>query len=145
MTQAHYIDSVKDDQELDPQFKNLLKHHWMEESQHAKLDTMVVDRLAREGDAAAIEKAFAHFAAIGDAVGGLLQQQTQLDLESLQAAAGRKLSAQEREQIAAVQLKAYRYTFLASGLLHKNFLATCDQLSPGSADKMREMAKALSA
>jgi hypothetical protein len=44
-----------------------------------------------------------------------------------------------------VQLKAYRYTFLVSGLLHKNFLATCDQLSPGSADKMREMATALSA
>src|SRR5215510_11639587 len=32
MTQRHYIDSVKDDQSLDPQFKSLLKHHWMEEA-----------------------------------------------------------------------------------------------------------------
>ena len=29
MTQRHYLDSVKDAQELDPQFKSLLKHHWM--------------------------------------------------------------------------------------------------------------------
>ena len=36
MTQRHYLDSVKDDQELDPQFKSLLKHHWMEEAQHTR-------------------------------------------------------------------------------------------------------------
>jgi len=46
MTQRHYIDSVQDDQGLDPQFKSLLKHHWMEEAQHAKLDTLMVQALA---------------------------------------------------------------------------------------------------
>ena len=145
MTQAHYVESVKDAQDLDPQFKNLLKHHWMEEAQHAKLDTLLVDKLARAGGAAAIEKAFADFAALGTAVDGLLGQQVQLDLDSLQAAAGRTLSAAERTEIAAAQTRAYRYTFLASGLLTKNFLATCDQLAPGSSQKMREMAAALTA
>src|SRR4029079_4799404 len=38
MVQSHYVDSVKDDQDLDAQFKSLLKHHWLEEVQHAKLD-----------------------------------------------------------------------------------------------------------
>ena len=28
MVQRHYLDSIKDDQELDPQCKSLLKHHW---------------------------------------------------------------------------------------------------------------------
>ena len=46
MTQRHYIESVKDDQDLDPLFKSLLKHHWMEEAQHAKLDTLMVEALA---------------------------------------------------------------------------------------------------
>ncbi len=145
MTQAHYIDSVKDDQDLDPQFKELLRHHWMEEAQHAKFDTLLVDKLAREGGAPAIAKAFEDFAALGGAVDGLLQQQVQLDLASLEAAAGRKLSDSEKSEIAAAQLRAYRYTFLASGLVTKNFLATCDQLSPGSGEKMREMARALTA
>ena len=44
--QRHYIDSIKDDQDLDPQFKSLLKHHWIEEVQHAKLDTLMVEALA---------------------------------------------------------------------------------------------------
>src|SRR6476469_4628869 len=35
MTQRHYIESVKDDGDLDPQFKSLLRHHWIEEAQHA--------------------------------------------------------------------------------------------------------------
>ncbi|HVV88391.1 MAG TPA: hypothetical protein VHE35_35355 [Kofleriaceae bacterium] len=145
MTQSHYLDSVKDDQDLDPQFKNLLRHHWMEEAQHAKLDTLVVDKLASAGGPDAIAKALADFGAIGGAVDGLLQQQTQLDLASLEAAAGRTLSADEREQIAKVQLRAYRHTFLVSGLVHKNFLNTVEQLSPGAAQAMLDMAQALSA
>jgi hypothetical protein len=38
MTQRHFLDSVQGDQILDPQFKSLLRHHWMEEVRHAKLD-----------------------------------------------------------------------------------------------------------
>ena len=37
-TQRHYLDSVAGDEVLDPQFRSLLKHHWMEECQHAKLE-----------------------------------------------------------------------------------------------------------
>ena len=46
MVQNHYVDSVKDNQDLDPQFKSLLKHHWMEEVQHAKIDTLMVEAIA---------------------------------------------------------------------------------------------------
>jgi len=34
MTQKHYLESVRNDEDLDPQFKSLLRHHWMEEAQH---------------------------------------------------------------------------------------------------------------
>jgi hypothetical protein len=145
MTQAHYVDSAKDDQDLDPQFKSLLRHHWMEEAQHAKLDTLLVEKLAREGGPAAIEKAFADFAALGGAIDGLLAAQVQLDLGSLERASGRKLTEAERTEIATAQTRAYRYTFIASGLVTKNFLGTAEQLSPGAAEKMRDMARALTA
>ncbi len=46
MTQQHYTDSVKDNEQLDDQFRSLLKHHWMEEAQHAKIDTLMVEVLA---------------------------------------------------------------------------------------------------
>ena len=33
-TQKHYLESIRDDDELDSQFKSLLRHHWIEEAQH---------------------------------------------------------------------------------------------------------------
>jgi hypothetical protein len=145
MTQAHYVESIKDDQDLDPQFKNLLRHHWMEESQHAKLDTLLVDKHASAAGPEGIAKGFADFAALGGAIDGLLGQQVQLDITSLEAAAGRKLSDAEKAEITAAQTKAYRYTFLVSGLVHKNLLTTCEQLAPGAADNLQAMARQLSA
>jgi hypothetical protein len=46
MTQRHYLDGSRDDGRLDAHFKSLLKHHWMEEAQHARLDTLMVEALA---------------------------------------------------------------------------------------------------
>jgi hypothetical protein len=37
MTQRHFIECIRDDQGLDRQFASMLRHHWMEEAQHAKL------------------------------------------------------------------------------------------------------------
>jgi hypothetical protein len=71
-------------------------------------------------------------------------QQVQLDLDALEAACGRKLTSEERAEIATAQTRAYRYTFLVSGLLHKNFLATVEQLSPGATESIRAMAQSLS-
>src|SRR5215510_14894390 len=56
MTQRHYLDSVQDDRRLDEQFKSMLKHHWMEEAQHAKLDTLMVEALAKSRSQAELEK-----------------------------------------------------------------------------------------
>jgi hypothetical protein len=144
MTQAHYLDSVKDDQDLDPQFKSLLRHHWMEESQHAKLDTLLVDKLATAGGSEGIAKGFADYAGLGGAIDGLLGQQIQLDITALEEASGRKLNDAERKEITDAQTKAYRYTFLVSGLVHKNVLTTAEQLSPGAADNLQAMARSLS-
>ena len=144
MTQAHYLDSLRDDQALDPQFKSLLRHHWMEESQHAKLDTMLVAKHAESADSATLEKAFADFGALGGAVNGLLGQQVGLDLVSLEKAAKRTFTEAEKAEISAAQIKSYRYTFLVSGLVHANFLRTVNDLSPAAALNMGAMAKALS-
>ena len=65
MTQLHYLDDVKDDGDLDPLFKSLLRHHWMEEAQHAKLDTLMVEALAEGRDEAGIDRAIDEYLEIG--------------------------------------------------------------------------------
>jgi hypothetical protein len=140
MTQRHYIDSVKADQALDPHFESLLRHHWMEEAQHAKLDTLLVGELAEKAGAADIGKGFEDVLAIGGAFDGLLAAQQKLDLEALGKVLGRTFTEAEAAEITAAQIKAYRWTFLGSGLTHPNFLKTAGELSPEAAKKIGEVA-----
>ena len=113
-TQKHYVESVKDNaaEHLDPLFCSLLKHHWLEESQHAKLDTLIVDKLASALAPKEIEKGIDDYMDIGKFLDGGLQTQVRMDLESLQKAIGRMLGSAERAEIEAAQLKSYRWTFL---------------------------------
>ncbi len=98
MTQRHYLDSVKDDQSLDPQFKSLLKHHWMEEAQHAKLDTLMVEALAEGRSAREIEAAVEEYLEIGGLIDAGLKQQVGFDLDAFTRATGRELNEEEKDQ-----------------------------------------------
>src|SRR5215813_3766650 len=75
MVQAHYVESIRDAADLDPQFKSLLRHHWLEESQHAKLDTLMVESIVRSYSQEQIAKGIADYAAIGALIDGGLKQQ----------------------------------------------------------------------
>jgi hypothetical protein len=145
MTQKHYLESVKDNagEGLDPLFCSLLKHHWLEESQHAKLDTLVVDEVASTLDPIRIEAGIDDYMAIGKLLDGGLTAQVQLDLESLQKAIGRTLSAAERAEITTAQVKAYRWTFLASGMTHPKFDRSLRELSARGHERVGELARAV--
>src|SRR5262249_1700447 len=65
MTQRHYIDSVVDDRGIDPMFKSLLKHHWMEEAQHTKLDTLMVEDIVARRTPAEIARGVDEYLEIG--------------------------------------------------------------------------------
>jgi hypothetical protein len=142
MTQRHYLDSVQGDQRLDPQFKSLLKHHWMEEAQHAKLDTLMVEALAQGRGKKEIESAVEEYIEIGGFLDGGLRMQTQLDMESFMRATSRKLTDGEREKFTEVQHQANRWTYLGSGMTHPNFLATLDNLRPEARKRVEEIAPA---
>ena len=143
-TQRHYLESVKTDQRLDPQFVSLLKHHWQEEAQHAKIDTLVLQELAERASPQEIEKAIDEFLAIGGILEGGLQQQAKYDLAAFELAIGRKLPAAQAAQVSAVQLRSYRWTFLVSGLEQENFAKAVSELSPAGLERVRATARALS-
>src|SRR5262245_32976278 len=84
MTQRPDVESVRDDCDLDQQFKSLLKHHWMEEAQHAKLDTLVVEALAENLDSAGRARGLDAYLAIGAFLDAGLAQQVELDLQAFE-------------------------------------------------------------
>ena len=142
MTQRHYTDSVQNQTQLDPQFKSLLKHHWMEEAQHARLDTLMVEALAANCSEDEITRAVDEYLAIGGLLDAGLKQQTEFDLDSLERATGRALSATEREQFLTLQHQANRWTYLGSGMTHPKFLATLEKIQPAARTRLEQIAPA---
>jgi hypothetical protein len=140
MTQRHYIDSVQDDHQLDPQFKSLLKHHWMEEAQHAKLDTLMVEALAENRTAEQIDHAVDEYFDIGGFIAGGLQQQVRFDLEAFTRVTGRTLNEDEERAYVEVQTRANLWTYLGSGMTHPNFLNTLELLNPNARKRVEEAA-----
>lgn len=144
MTQRHYVNSVKDDGDLDPLFRSLLRHHWLEEAQHAKLDTLMVEALADGRDAAGIERAVDEYLEIGAFLDGGLRQQTLFNIEAFERATGRRLTDAERDELLAQQHQALRWTYLGSGMTHPNFTASLEAMSLSARDRIAEIAPAFS-
>ena len=138
MTQAHYLGSVKDNGNIDPLFKSLLKNHWIEESQHAKLDTLIVDALAEGKSEEQIDKAIDEVFEIAEFLDGGLKAQAAFNLDALEEVIGRKL--EDRAEIEAQQHQAARWTFIGSGLVHERFKATLQNISSKAAARMAEAA-----
>ena len=138
MSQSHYVGSIKDDGDLDPLFKSLLKHHWMEEAQHAKLDTLIVDALAEGRTESDIQRAIDEFFEIGEFLDNGLKAQAAYNLDALEKVIGRNL--EDRAEIEAQQHQAARWTYLGSGMVHERFKATLQNISPRAAQRIAEAA-----
>ena len=144
MTQKHYLESVRDEEDLDPQFKSLLRNHWMEEAQHTKLDTLMLQVLTDNRSTTEIERGISDYAAIGALIDGGIPQQVRFDMQALQRAAGRNFSKREEEQFRAIQTQAQRWTYLGSAMTHPQFLQTVGEISPQARIQIEEMSKAFS-
>jgi len=144
MVQRHYIDSIKDDKRLDPQFKSLLKHHWIEEVQHAKLDTLMVESLAAGRNEQQIMNGVEEYLAIGGFIDGGLNKQVELDLDSFERATSRKLNKSEEEEFRTKQLQANRWTYLGTGMTHEKVLETLEGLTPAARQKVESISAAFS-
>jgi hypothetical protein len=140
MTQAHYTESVRDNANLDPLFTSLLKHHWLEEAQHARIDALELDKLLDAATPEAITVGFDHYLELCSAVAGLLSVQTDLDLDSLTRATGRKFNDSEAQGIKTAQHTAYRNTFLISGMTNPQFVGVINKISADGARRTAELA-----
>jgi hypothetical protein len=138
MTQQHYLGSIRDDGDIDPLFKSLMRHHWMEEAQHAKLDTLIVDALAAGRTEEQIDQAIDEFLEIGAFLDEGLKAQAGFNLDALEKVIGRKL--ENRAGIEAQQHQAARWTYIGSGMVHERFKTTLEAMSPRAAERIAEAA-----
>jgi hypothetical protein len=142
MTQDHYPGSVRDSA-IDPLFAKLLKMHWLEEAQHARIDALELDKLLDTAAPAQIAQAFDDYLDLIGAFDGLLATQAKLDVASLEGALGRKFTEVEAAEIVASQHRGYRQTFLVSGMEAPQFEQTMKKISTEAAARIAQRSKEL--
>ena len=120
-TQLHYLTSFEKDDALDPFTRHIFKSHWLEESQHARMDHLETLRAFAGLTERQKDGAIDDLIELVAAVDGLISTQARLDVENLQRYLGRALAPAERREILAGVLAAKRYTFIESGVTHPNF------------------------
>ena len=144
-TQLHYLEHVRADEQLDGLFRDLIKFHWIDEATHAKLDSLVINEIVGPLSLEQREHAVDELLELGGAIDGLLSQQADLDIESLQRATRRTFTERERAEIKTNIQRAYRWTFLVSGLRHPTFVKIVGELTEQGPRRLEAAAQALSA
>jgi hypothetical protein len=122
ITQAHYVDCMRDRSDVDRLFQSLFKFHWMEEAQHAKIDALEIVKLRKDAAPEAVQQTIDDYFGIAGAFAELLAGQAKLDIVSLERAIGRELGETERSAVEEAQRRSYHKAFLGSGVTNAVFL-----------------------
>ena len=109
------------------------------------MDSLLVDEIAGELTATEREAAIDQLLDLGGAVDGLLGRQVELDIDTLERVTGRTFDDDEQDEIRTHQRRAYRWTFLVSGLQHPRFVQVVAQVTTEGTGKIAAAARALSA
>jgi hypothetical protein len=144
-TQLHYVEHVRGSDQLDGLFRDILRFHWIDESRHARLDTLLIDEVAADLTPEERERAVDELLELGGAVDGLLAQQVELDIDALARSIGRSFSDADSDEIRRAQQRAYRWTFIVSGLQHPKFAQIVSEITEAGPGKIAAAAQALSA
>jgi len=137
MTQEHYLRSVRGSVDIDPQFKAMLRFHWIEEAQHARLDGLIIEKLAASQSEEDLYEGVRGYLRIVDRLDRVLTDQVQLDIEAFGRAGG-TLDDTQRERWREVQPAAYREAFVLAGIDHPRFRRTVEQhFGPAAAELHR--------
>jgi len=141
MTVQHYAECVRDDFGVDPFFAMLLKCHWLEEAQHAKIDALELDKRASLATAETIESAIDEYLGLCAAFDELVERQARLDVESLKAVTGRAYTPDESREIEASQHLGYKKTFIWYGMTNPTFVDYVSKMSEEGAKRVASHAK----
>jgi hypothetical protein len=119
--QSHYVESIVTDADLCPLFKDVVKYHWKDESQHVVLDELEwKDEHARLSPAQR-DQAVDDLIALVGAVDGILQAQSAADVEYFARIASREFSDAEVADLKRAVLGAYRWQYIITGVKHPHF------------------------
>jgi len=120
-TQSHYQQSIADDEQISPLYRDVFKYHWLEECQHAIMDEIEWVKEHDRLTPAERDRAVDDLIALVGAVDGILQAQAAVDAAYFFELCQRNFDGREQKAIKEGVLRAYRWQYILSGVQHPHF------------------------
>jgi len=145
LAQRHFLESVRDHraENLDPLFRSLLRHHWLDEAQHVRIDELELKKWTRTSSPSVRTRAVAEYFEMLRAFDVLIQEQLRLDLQSLLARTGRILTDNERATFIELQHGSCRDAFMVIGMAESLLSDVLRELWAESALEVDELPPAI--
>jgi hypothetical protein len=137
-TQRHYVESIQDhtEQHGDPLYVDVLKAHWLEETQHTKSDMLEIAQLARALSPEELSTAFDQVAGIGGLVDTTFVGQVDQEIATLQQVTGRTLTEAEATTLRDTLYHSLSTIIAGVSLTHPRFQQIALELSKEGAAKI---------
>jgi hypothetical protein len=137
-TQRHYVESVRtpNGAASDPLYVDVLKHHWIEESQHVKLDILEAARLAAGMTSEEISRAFDDVLGLGGLIGETFAGQVEPELATFVTVTGRVLPKPETTALRDALNQSLQAIVAGVSLTHPDFKQIALELSKEGAAKL---------
>ncbi len=137
-SQRHYVDSVQKNapDQSDPLYADILKYHWIEESQHTKTGELEITQLAQGMSPAEISSAFDQLLSIGGVVDAVFTGQVEQELSTFQHVTGRQLAESDVMALRDALNMSMRAIWVEVSFTHPNFMRVAVDLSKEGAAKL---------
>lgn len=135
-TQRHYLESVKDTQGIDALYSDLLKAHWLEESQHVKIGKEEIMAFASALNADERCAVFDEIISIAGLIGETFGAQVQEELKTLEQQSKLSLNDQQRSQLFEALMTSMQAIWTGVALSHPEFCALAKEFSAEGAAKL---------
>ena len=137
-TQRHYVESVRTSNGAasDLLYVDVLKSHWIEESQHVKLDLLEAARLAAGMTSDEISRSFDDVLGLGGIIGQTIAGQVEQELATFETVTGRVLPQPERTAVRDALDRSLQAIVSGVSLTHPDFKQFALELSREGAAKL---------
>ncbi|KWR92141.1 hypothetical protein [Cupriavidus sp. IDO] len=120
-SQAHYRASISTATGLSDLYKDVFLYHWREESQHAIMDELEWLREDARIENSERDAAIDDLVALVAGMDEILQAQAKADAGYFLKVTGKQENSVQAMEIEATVLKAYRWTYIVTGVLEPRF------------------------
>lgn len=137
-SQCHYVESIRDQTEErgDPLYVEILKAHWIEETQHTKANMLEIAQLAQPLSPEAISTAFDQVMGIGGLVNATIVGQVTKELDTLQQVTGRTFTDTEATALRETLYQSLNTILCGVSLTDPGFMKVPLELSKEGASKL---------